>query len=69
MPGAMIRKPREKRSELGDRTAFTVCHAISMAITVVLPEPVAIFMASRTSFTAASTTRSLMALRVGCSCG
>ena len=30
-----------------ERTAFTVCQAISMAMTVVLPAPVAIFRASR----------------------
>ena len=35
---------RENRLEFGERTAFTVCQAISIAITVVLPEPVAIFM-------------------------
>ena len=31
------------------RTAFTVCHAISIAITVVLPAPVAIFIARRSN--------------------
>ena len=49
MPGAMTRKPREKWVLLGERTAFTVCHAISIAITVVLPAPVAIFMARRSN--------------------
>ena len=49
MPGAMIRKPREKWLLVGERTAFTVCHAISIAITVVLPAPVAIFMARRSN--------------------
>ena len=49
MPGVTIRNPFEKRLEFGDRTAFTVCHAISMAMTVVFPEPVAIFMARRKS--------------------
>ena len=49
MPGVMIRKPRVKRLLVGERTALTVCQAISIAITVVLPLPVAIFMARRTS--------------------
>ena len=47
MPGVTIRNPRENRLEFGERTALTVCQAISIAITVVLPEPVAIFMARR----------------------
>jgi hypothetical protein len=34
---------------LGWRTALSVCQAINIAITVVLPEPVAIFIARRTS--------------------
>ena len=38
----MIRKAREKSFD-ALRTALTVCQAISMAITVVLPLPVAIF--------------------------
>ena len=48
MPGVMIRKAREKSFE-SLRAAFTACQAISMAITVVLPLPVAIFMARRKS--------------------
>ena len=47
MPGATTRKAFEKRLELGDRTAFSVCQAISMAITVVLPAPVASLKATR----------------------
>ena len=39
IPGAITRNPREKLLLLGERTAFTVCHAISIAITVVLPAP------------------------------
>ena len=49
MPGVMIRKPREKVLLFGWRTAFTVCQAISIAMTVVLPAPVAIFSAMRNS--------------------
>src|SRR3546814_9576447 len=47
MPGATTRKPRVNRLLVGRRTALTVCQAISMAITVVLPAPVASFRASR----------------------
>src|SRR6266480_2628657 len=46
-PGAQTRKPRVKCLLVDRRTALTVCHAISMAITVVLPAPVASFSASR----------------------
>ena len=49
IPGATIRNPRENCLEVGDRTALTVCQAISMAMTVVLPAPVAIFIARRSS--------------------
>ena len=49
MPGATTRKPREKLLLLGWRTAFTVCHAMSMAMTVVLPAPVASLSARRIS--------------------
>ena len=49
MPGATMRKPREKFFPLGRRTAFTVCHAMSMAMTVVFPAPVASFSAMRKS--------------------
>ncbi len=49
MPGVTTRKPRVNRLLFGWRTAFTVCQAISIAITVVLPLPVAIFIASRSS--------------------
>ena len=48
MPGVTIRKAREKSFE-SLRAAFTACQAISMAMTVVLPLPVAIFMARRNS--------------------
>ena len=47
MPGATIRKAREKSFD-SFRAAFTACQAISMAMTVVLPLPVAIFIARRT---------------------
>ena len=49
MPGVTIRKPRLNRLLVGERTALTVCQAISIAITVVLPLPVAIFRAMRSS--------------------
>ena len=40
-PGVATRKPRVNRRLPGWRTALMVCHAISIAITVVLPAPVA----------------------------
>ena len=46
-PGATIRNPRVNLLLAGRRAKFTVCQAISMAITVVLPAPVANFNASR----------------------
>ncbi len=49
MPGATIRKPREKVLLFGWRTALTVCQAISIAMTVVLPAPVASLSARRSS--------------------
>jgi hypothetical protein len=49
MPGVTIRKPLLKRLLPGARTAFAVCHAMSIAMTVVLPAPVAIFSARRKS--------------------
>lgn len=48
MPGVMIRNAREKSFE-SLRAAFTACQAISIAMTVVLPLPVAIFIATRSS--------------------
>ena len=47
MPGVTIRKPLVKRPLWGWRTALIVCQAISMAITVVLPAPVASLRAMR----------------------
>jgi hypothetical protein len=47
--GVTIRNAREKRSEAGMRTALSVCQAMIIAITVVLPAPVAIFTAMRNS--------------------
>ena len=49
MPGVTTRNPRVNLGLSGCLTAFTVCHAISMAMTVVLPDPVAIFSARRES--------------------
>ena len=48
-PGATTRNPRVNRLLLGRRTALTVCQAMSIAITVVLPAPVASFSAKRVS--------------------
>ena len=47
MPGVTTRKPRVKRLLLGRRTALTVCQAMTMAMTVVLPAPVASLGARR----------------------
>src|SRR5271157_3860533 len=47
MPGATTRKPRENVLLLGWRAALTVCHAMIIAMTVVLPAPVASFSARR----------------------
>ncbi len=60
MPGVTIRKPRLKRLLPGERTALTVCQAISIAMTVVLPLPVAIFRARRSSSGLASLLAPLM---------
>jgi hypothetical protein len=49
MPGATIRKPRENVLLLGCRAALTACHAMSIAMTVVLPAPVASLSARRIS--------------------
>ncbi|CFN63427.1 Uncharacterised protein [Bordetella pertussis] len=46
-PGATSRKPRVNLLLCGWRTALTVCQAMSMAMTVVLPAPVASFSAKR----------------------
>ena len=48
-PGVTMRNPRLKRRLPGRRTALTVCQAMTIAITVVLPAPVASFRASRDS--------------------
>ena len=48
MPGATIKKPRLK-SLLSLRAALIACQAVSIAMTVVLPLPVAILIASRNS--------------------
>ena len=47
IPGATTRKPREKVFELPLRAALIACQAISIAMTVVLPAPVASFSATR----------------------
>ena len=48
-PGATTRKPRVKCLLPGRRTALIVCQAMSIAMTVVLPAPVASFSARRSS--------------------
>ena len=47
MPGVTTRKLRVNRELCGRRTALTVCQAISIAMTVVLPAPVASLRANR----------------------
>ena len=49
MPGVTTRNPRVNRLLVGRRTALIVCQAISIAMTVVFPDPVAIFSARRES--------------------
>ena len=48
-PGVTTRNPRVKRGLEGRRTALIVCQAITSAITVVFPAPVASFSAIRFS--------------------
>ena len=45
MPGVTIRKVSEKRASCGLASLLSACQAISMAMTTVLPEPVAILNA------------------------
>ena len=49
IPGVTTRNPRVNLLLWGLRTALMVCQAIIMAITVVLPAPVASFKARRWS--------------------
>ena len=49
MPGVDKQESLARTVRAGHRTALRVCHAMIIAITVVLPAPVAIFSASRTS--------------------
>ncbi len=49
MPGETTRKPRVNLGLVDRRLAFTVCQAMSMAMTVVLPAPVASLSARRDS--------------------
>ena len=46
-PGVMTRNRLAKRASFGWATLLSVCQAMSIAITTVLPEPVAIFSATR----------------------
>ena len=47
MPGVTIRKVSEKRASCGLASLLSACQAMSMAMTTVLPEPVAILNAMR----------------------
>ena len=47
IPGVMIRNPFVKIFDAAERAALTAAQAISIAITVVLPAPVASFSAIR----------------------
>ncbi len=47
MPGVTIRNRSEKRLSCGFACLLSACHAMSMAISTVLPEPVAILKANR----------------------
>ena len=49
-PGATTRNPRVNFLLFGRRTALMVCQAISIAMTVVLPAPVASFSAKAHQF-------------------
>ncbi len=46
MPGVTMRNVSENRASCGLASLLSVCQAMSMAMTTVLPEPVAIFKAS-----------------------
>ena len=47
MPGVTTRNVSENRRSFGSAILFKACQAMSMAMTTVLPEPVAIFIAMR----------------------
>ena len=47
MPGVTIRNVSEKRASCGLASLLSACQAMSMAMTTVLPEPVAILKAMR----------------------
>ncbi len=47
MPGVTMRNASEKVVEFGRRALFTACQAMIIAMTVVLPAPVAILQARR----------------------
>lgn len=49
-PGVTMRKPRVKCLLPSRRTAFNVCQAMSIAMTVVFPAPVASYSARRSMF-------------------
>ena len=47
MPGVTIRKVSQNRASCGLASLLRACQAMSIAMTTVLPEPVAILMAMR----------------------
>ena len=47
IPGVTMRKASEKRASWGLASLFKVCQAMSIAMTTVFPEPVAILNAVR----------------------
>ena len=47
MPGVTMRNVSENRASCGLASLLSACQAMSMAMTTVLPEPVAIFKAMR----------------------
>ena len=49
MPGVTTRNVSENRRSFGSAILFKACQAMSMAMTTVLPDPVAIFIAMRLS--------------------
>ncbi len=49
MPGVTMRKASEKRASCGLASLLSACQAMSIAMTTVLPLPVAIFKAMRKS--------------------
>ena len=66
MPGVTTRNVSENRRSFGSAILFKACQAMSMAMTTVLPEPVAIFNAMRVSpgFDASLASRSQFSIQL-----